>query len=168
MAQNVTTPAAEKLAGKYLLLVLGAELYAIPALSGKEIISTVSITKAPAGAPNFVRGVMNLRKRTVPVVDIRSKLSNEPAPEFTQRTCVVVLELSFDAAHTLIGIIADSVKVMLNFEAKDIQPTSEIHGTGNECVAGIAKASQGNPVILLDLGTLFTSSEVDALAELSW
>src|SRR3954471_20835925 len=107
-------------AGKYLSFHLGAEEYAIQVLKVREIVKLQHITGVPE-TPAELKGVINLRGKVIPVVDLRLRFGL-PEKEYGQRTCIVVVELG-RAATGPMGIIVDEVSEVLTLQESDIQDT---------------------------------------------
>ena len=139
--------------GKYLSFALGAEEYALPVLRVREIIKMMEITQVPK-VPAHVKGVINLRGRVIPIVDLRLKLGFE-AP-LTERTCIIVVETAFSAGPSALGVVVDGVEEVLNIGAEEIEPTPEF-GERIEAayMQGVVKSRSGVKV-LLDLDRLLT------------
>jgi len=138
------------LVGKYLTFALGNEEYSVPVLKVREIIKIMEITAVPQ-VPNYVRGVVNLRGKVIPVVDLRLKFGFPPQ-EYSERTCIIVVEVVLSAGRpVMMGIIVDHVSEVLNVTAEEIEQTPEF---GDEIetdyMKGIAKV-RGRVKILLDL-----------------
>src|SRR6476620_2000849 len=108
---TVTRPGTSTLAGKYLTVVLENEAYGIGVLKVREIIRMQKITPVPQ-MPTFVKGVINLRGRVIPIVDLRVKFGLKA--EFAERTCIVVVQVKLPQEHTVqMGLIVDSVDEVL-------------------------------------------------------
>jgi purine-binding chemotaxis protein CheW len=139
----------EELVGKYLTFALGNEEYSVPVLKVREIIKIMDITAVPQ-VPHYVKGVVNLRGKVIPVVDLRLKFGF-PAQDYTERTCIIVVEVMLATGARMMGIIVDHVSEVLNVTAEEIEQTPEF---GDEIqtdyMKGIAKV-RGHVKILLDL-----------------
>lgn len=135
--------------GKYLTFTLAGEEYGIGILKIKEIIGMMSITTVPQ-TPAFVKGVINLRGKVIPVIDLRLRFGMEPM-EYTDRTCTVVVEINGTSGTILIGTVVDSVSEVLNIKSEDIQDAPTF-GTrlNTESILGMAKI-EGGVKILLDI-----------------
>jgi purine-binding chemotaxis protein CheW len=105
---------------QYLSFFIGGEEYAVGILRVKEIIEYDVVTRVPA-MPPCVRGVINLRGRVVPVVDLALTFGLPESP-VTRRTCIVVVERAVDGDAVVMGIIADAVSQVLDLRAEDIEP----------------------------------------------
>jgi purine-binding chemotaxis protein CheW len=143
--------------GKYLTFSLGQEEYGIGILKVKEIIGMMPITPVPQ-SPGFVKGVINLRGKVIPVVDLRSKFGMEPK-EYSERTCIIVVEIRGDAGQVLMGIVVDAVSEVLNIRGIEIEDTPAFGvklDTGY--ILGLAKTDKALK-ILLDIDRVFRSEE---------
>mgnify|MGYP000107533925 CR=1 FL=1 len=121
----VTTPvvASNKQAGKYLTVVLDNEAYGLNVLKIREIIRMQKITPVPQ-MPAFVKGVINLRGRVIPIVDLRVKFGLKA--EFAERTCIVVVQVKLANDQIVqMGLIVDSVEEVVNLTAQEIEPVPE-------------------------------------------
>jgi purine-binding chemotaxis protein CheW len=137
--------------GKYLTLVLGRESYGIDVLKIREIIRLTGITSVP-NMPDYVRGVINLRGKIIPVLDLRRKFKLGEAAD-SEHTCIVVVQVR----RTLAGIIVDGVEEVTNIPATDIEPTPDF-GTDldTEYILGMAKV-KGAVKALLDIEKVITT-----------
>lgn len=136
-------------AGRYLTVQLAGEAYGIAVLKVREIIRLQKITPLPR-LPDYIRGVLNLRGRVIPVLDLRLRFGL--AAEMTERTCIVVVEVLNSLGltrHT--GLIVDAVEEVTHVAAEDIEPTPEL-GTqvDAESLLGMARI-KGTVKILLDI-----------------
>jgi len=107
--------------GKYLTFTLAGEEYGIGILKVKEIIGMMPITLIPQ-TPHYVKGVINLRGKVIPVVDLRLKFKMD-ATDYTERTCIIVVEISSDSGSIMMGIVVDSVSEVMNIKTEDIEET---------------------------------------------
>jgi len=146
--------------GKYLTFCLAGEEYGISILKVKEIIGMMPFTVVPQ-TPKYIKGVINLRGKVIPVVDLRLKFSIEAA-EYTERTCIIVVEITATGRTILMGIVVDSVSEVLNIKAADIEATPSF-GTklNTEYILGMAKAG-GSIKILLDIDKILSVEELQA------
>ena len=136
-------------AGKYLTFAPSEEEYGLPVLKVREIIKVMDITQVPQ-VPGHVRGVINLRGKVIPVIDLRLKFGFAQQ-DYTERTCIIVVEVMLANGARMMGIIVDHVSEVLNVTAEEIEQTPEF---GDEIqtdyMKGIAKV-RGHVKILLDL-----------------
>lgn len=136
--------------GKYLTFALGHESYGVPVLAVREIIRFCPITPV-ATMPPHVRGVINLRGRVIPVVDLRVRFGL-PAAEEHDRTCIVVAQVAAAAGGTRpYGVIVDAVEEVASFAAADLEPAPDFGGAVDaRFITGMAKGPAG-VVVLVDL-----------------
>jgi purine-binding chemotaxis protein CheW len=148
-------------AGKYLTFQLGREEFGIRVLKVREIMGLQEITAVPQ-TPAHVRGVINLRGKVVPVIDLRVKFGLEAA-EYTQRTCIIVTQVQMDLGSALMGIIVDGVSEVVNLAASDIEDTPDFgEDIGSRYLLGMAK-SKGKVKILLDIDKVLSLDELHDL-----
>ena len=148
ISQNGDPKPAPSVAGKFLTFLLGSESYGIEVLCIREIIRIQQITPVPQ-MPEHVRGVINLRGKVIPVIDLRIKLAL-PEAEATDRTCVIVLDIKSETGgNTLLGIVVDAVEEVLNIDAEQIEPSPDF-GTeiSREGCIGIATRKEGLMTLL--------------------
>lgn len=159
MDQAVKQMAARK--GKYLTFSMAGEEYGIGILKIKEIIGLMPITTVPQ-TPDFVKGVINLRGKVIPVIDLRLRFGVEEKA-YNERTCIIVVEIGGQAGTVLIGIVVDSVSEVLNIQAEDIEETPAF-GTRVDTgyISGMAKMN-GDIKILLDIDKVLNEQEIAAL-----
>ncbi len=144
--------------GKYLTFSLAEEEYGIGILKIKEIIGMMPITSVPR-TPRYVRGVINLRGKVIPVIDLRLRF-DMPEKEYTDRTCIVVVEIGGHSMEMVIGIVVDSVSEVLNITQEEIEATPDF-GTSldTDYILGMAKVD-GGVRILLDIDTVLSSEQM--------
>jgi purine-binding chemotaxis protein CheW len=149
--------------GKYLTFSLGREEYGIGILRVKEIIGMIRITPIPQ-TPLFVKGVINLRGKVIPVVDLRLRFGMEII-DYTDRTCIIVVEIDTDGGFLKMGIVVDSVTEVLNIKGADIEDAPRFGVRLNTAyILGVAKTG-GGVKILLDIDRVLTTQELDVLAD---
>jgi purine-binding chemotaxis protein CheW len=159
MAQAVK--AMEEREGKYLTFTLADEEYGIGILKIKEIIGMLPVTTVPQ-TPKFVKGVINLRGKVIPVIDLRLKFGMESI-DYTERTCIIVVEIDGTGRNVEIGTVVDSVSEVLSIKGEDIEDTPKF-GTKLETnyILGMAKM-EGGVKILLDIDRVLNSEEISVL-----
>ncbi len=149
---------------EYLQLVtfrIGEEEFAIPILSVEEIIRIVEITRLP-NVPPFVEGVINLRGRVIPVIDLRKRFGLETR-ERDERSRILIVTLGNGREEKTVGLIVDSVSEVLRLPEENFEPISGI-GTqiSAEYIKGIGKVGD-RLIILLDVERILSSEEKDLL-----
>lgn len=153
-AAAIDSPVVSARGGKYLTFVLGQEEYGIGIMHVREIIGMMAITAVPQ-TPDFVKGVINLRGKVIPVIDLRLKFGL-PEVQHTAETCVIVVEVR----QSQMGVIVDTVREVMDIEDGQIEDPPRF-GTkvDTEFILGMGKV--GNKVeILLDIGKVLTSEEM--------
>jgi purine-binding chemotaxis protein CheW len=146
--------------GKYLTFTLAGEEYGIGILKIKEIIGMMSITSVPQ-TPSFVKGVINLRGKVIPVVDLRLRFAMD-AIDYNDRTCIIVVEIG-GSTDIVIGIVVDSVSEVLNIKSEDIEDTPTFGTSLNtDYILGMAKM-EGKVKILLDIDTVLSREDIHML-----
>lgn len=161
---QVMDQAVKKMAdreGKYLTFSLDREEYGIGILKVKEIIGMMRITPVPQ-TPEFVKGVINLRGKVIPVIDLRLRFGMESI-DYNERTCIIVVEINTNSGKIHTGIVVDSVSEVLNIKSSDIEDTPTF-GTklNTDYILGMAKMG-GGVKILLEIDRVLSSQELDAL-----
>jgi purine-binding chemotaxis protein CheW len=160
-------PAAVKTdarAGKYLTFGLGKEEFAIQVMRVREIMGVQEITAVPQ-TPECVKGVINLRGKVIPVVDLRLKFGMPPQA-YTQRTCIIVVQIEHDDARLLTGVVVDEVSEVVTLQSGDIEDTPDFgRGAAVPYLLGMAKL-KGKVKILLDINRVMSDSDVRGLGDL--
>jgi len=143
--------------GKYLTFFLAGEEYGITILKVQEIIGMMPITSVP-GTPAFLRGLINLRGKVIPIVDLRRKFEMS-AVDQTAETCIIVVQVK----GIEMGIVVDRVSEVLNISADDVEDTPFFGAEVNtEYILGICKA-QGKVRILLDIDLILSHEDIQAI-----
>ncbi len=144
--------------GKYLTFSVDKEEYGISILKIKEIIGMMTITPVPQ-TPRFVKGVINLRGKVIPVLDLRLRFGMEEL-DYSERTCIIVVEISGQSGTVLIGIVVDAVSEVLSIKGEEIEETPTFGTTLNtDYILGMAKM-EGGVKILLDIDRVLTGEEI--------
>lgn len=153
---------AHKLTGKYLTVVLENEAYGIDVLKVREIIRMQKITPIPQ-MPEFVKGVINLRGRVIPVVDLRVKFNLRA--DFGERTCIVVVQVTLPSSVVQMGLVVDSVEEVVSLSAAEIEPTPDF-GTRIDTtyILGMAKI-KGVVKTLLEIDRVVSAQTVETLSK---
>ncbi len=156
--QGVTAVAEHQ---QYLTFKLGDETFAMPILMIKEILEYPELTNVPMMAA-CVRGVLNLRGRVVPVVDLAVRFGR-PASQPTRRTCVVILEVQSDEEQLDVGIIVDGVNQVIDIPQSEIEPPPSFGAKlRTDFIRGMGKVN-GSFVVILDSSTVLSIHEIAAL-----
>ena len=147
---SIETKSPDSLAGKYLTFSLHHESYGVDVLKVREIIRMTSITAVPQ-MPDFIRGVLNLRGKIIPVMDLRRRFQF-PSQEDNSQTCIVVAQVRLpDGKVTQMGLVVDGVEEVINLSQADIEATPDFGGQiCTNYILGIAKV-KGAVKALLDI-----------------
>lgn len=147
--------------GKYLIFNLANEEYGIPILKVQEIMGMQEVTTVPK-LPEFIKGVINLRGKIIPILDLRMKFAMEEK-EYTERTCIIVVSIEKDNHPITMGIVVDEVSEVENITKKQIEPPPEF---GNnilvEFLLGVGKIEK-RVVVLLDIDRVLSKEEADTI-----
>ncbi|MCK7467721.1 MAG: chemotaxis protein CheW [Desulfosudis oleivorans] len=106
--------------GKHLTFSLGNEDYGLPILQVREIIGMMEITHVPK-TPEFIKGVINLRGKIIPIMDLRLKFGMKSI-DYTERTCIIVVEIKINEIKRLMGVVVDMVSEVVNINQNEIEP----------------------------------------------
>ncbi len=148
--------------GKFLTFLMANEKYGLEILMVREIMGMMAVTSIPT-TPAFIRGVINLRGKVIPVVDLRLKFGIE-AKEDTQRTCIIVVHLTHTAQEMTMGIIVDEVSDVLDIDRDQIEPPPSFGANvRTDFILGMGKVEQ-KVMTMLDIDRVLTEQEV-ALVE---
>jgi len=160
-AGNEAGAVRRSLAGKYLTFRLAAEEYGLEILKVREIIGLMDITHVPR-TPDYIRGVINLRGKVIPVIDLRTKFNMEVSEE-TDETCIVVVEVSTTEGAVMMGVLVDAVSEVLDIQDEQIEDAPAF-GTGvnTRFILGIGKVND-EVKILLDIDEVLSSNEVSLI-----
>ena len=158
------TAQADARAGKYLTFQLGNEEFGVRVLKVREIMGIQEITAVPQ-TPDHVKGVINLRGKVIPVIDLRLKFGMVHA-EYTQRTCIIVTQVQGENGKILMGVVVDGVSEVLNLTAAEIEDTPDFGGNAaGQYLLGMAKV-KGKVKILLDIDQVLSSQDLHGLSEM--
>ena len=154
---------ADQQKGKYLTFMLAGEEYGTGILKVKEIIGLIDITPIPQ-TPEFIKGVINLRGKVIPVMDLRLRFRMEEM-EYNDRTCIVVVEIRKDQQTVTVGIVVDSVSEVVQIKGEEIEdPPKFGAGVNMDFIIGMAKKEAGVK-ILLDIDKVLKIDEFDVIAQ---
>jgi purine-binding chemotaxis protein CheW len=148
--------------GKYLTFSLAGEEYGIGILIVKEIIGMMTITSVPQ-TPGYVKGVINLRGKVIPVIDLRAKFGLESIG-YTERTCIIVVDIKGNIGAIQVGIVVDSVSEVLNIKSGEIEETPTFGSRlETDYILGMAKMG-GGVKILLDIDRVLCERDIQDVA----
>ena len=145
--------------GRFLTFLLGKEMYGIEIRYVTEIIGNQEITQVPE-MPDHIKGIINLRGKIIPVMDVRLRFGKEPK-EYDDRTCVIVVDFS----SISVGLIVDSVSEVLTIPPENVDEVPALNGGARSSfVKNIGKLENG-VVLLLDCAKLLSAEEINAVSE---
>ncbi|MDF3004495.1 MAG: CheW protein [Oscillospiraceae bacterium] len=150
----------DMLKGKYLIFLIGKELYGMDIRYITEIVGIQPITELPE-MPEYIRGITNLRGKIIPVMDARCRFK-KALREYDDRTCIIVIE----TGNIAIGLIVDSVTEVMTMDDKNIVPPPEIKMEKRQYIKGIGN-TDGNVKLLIDCKKLLSNDEVETLSPIA-
>lgn len=154
-------PQPDKRSGKYLTFMLGKEEFGVGVLKVREIMGIRDITAMPQ-TPPYMKGVIDLRGKVTPVIDLRLKFGLAGV-DYTERTCIIVVQVKSETASLVIGMVVDEVSEVIAVAAGDIEDTPDFGvRVATDYILGMAKA-RGKVKILLDIDAVLTSQEIHGL-----
>ncbi|MEJ5360312.1 MAG: chemotaxis protein CheW [Desulfobacterales bacterium] len=149
--------------GKYLTFSLGKEEYGIGILKIREIIGMLPITAVPE-TPPYVKGVINLRGKVIPVVNLRLRFGM-PEIEIGDRTCIIVVETAGEGGVMPVGIVVDAVSEVLNIRGEEIEdPPAFGVRVNTDYILGMAKRDKGVK-ILLDIDRVLGADHLETMRQ---
>ncbi|MEA1972941.1 MAG: chemotaxis protein CheW [Candidatus Cloacimonadota bacterium] len=152
---------AENYEGKYLTFYLKRELYGIPVSTILQIIAIPDITPIP-NTPKFVKGVINLRGKIIPVIDLRLKFGIEQT-EYNERTSIIVIKIDIDEKEIFIGVIVDTVAEVIDIDSKEIEERPEFGVKLNtDFILAMAKVND-RVVTLINIPKILSEKDLSKL-----
>jgi purine-binding chemotaxis protein CheW len=159
MTATTTSATVSANANKFLSFCLGDEQYGVEILRVREIIGLIAITALPQ-APSYVKGVMNLRGRIIPVIDLRAKFGL-PEVEATKETCIIVMD---GGEGDAMGVVVDSVREVQDIGRESIEPPPAFGCTvPMDYIQGMGKVKE-KVVILLNIAHVLSTAEREGLS----
>lgn len=151
--------------GKYLTLLLGQEEFGIRVQKVREITSMQQITVVPQ-TPSYVNGVLNLRGKVIPIIDLRLKF-DLPRAEISELTCIIVVEVQHGSSILLMGVVVDSVAEVITTTEDDIEDLPQVEdGSAGHHFFGLAK-TRNKITMLLNIEALLSPQELNTLDALA-
>jgi purine-binding chemotaxis protein CheW len=142
---------------KYLAFNLDREDYGIEIRHVTEIIGIQTVTRVPE-MPDFIKGVINLRGKVIPVMDVRLRFRMPPR-EYDERTCIIVVDIN----DTSVGVVVDEVREVMNIPESEVEPPPKTVGQkGGRFIQGVGKADN-SVIIILDVNHLLHEEELENL-----
>lgn len=150
--------------GKFLTFVLANQEYGVEILRVVEIVGMMEITPIPR-TPHFVKGVINLRGKIIPVIDLRLKFGLEEA-DYTEKTCIIVTEIDGIDTKFSMGVIVDTVSEVIAVNSQNIEKTPSFGGNFNpQDVLAMAKI-RGSVKTLLDINSILNNQDLSFISSL--
>ncbi len=138
------------LAGKYLTLAVSEEKYGLEILKVQEIIGMMHITRVPR-TNDYMKGVINLRGKIIPVIDLRLKFGLPSIPP-DERTCIIVVDANLKGKQVAVGVVVDTVLEVINFQGNQIEESPQYgNGLNTSFVLGMGRTSENQVIILIDI-----------------
>ncbi len=157
------TTNAESAARQYLTFTLAGDLYGVDIAQVSEVMDCIPITRIP-GTPDFLLGIINLRGKALPVVDLRLKFNLETTKR-TVSTCIIITEVEVESEKTMMGALADSVQEVFEIQRKDIEPPPKMGAKINtEFIQGMAR-HDNKFIIIMDVNKVLSTEELSAVQE---
>lgn len=153
MTAGATTTTPGFTSGHYMTMKIGDELFAIDVFQVREVLDVTPVTRVPTSPP-YLRGVVNVRGKAIPVVDLRYKFGLPQVPD-TVHTRIVVLEVAIDGEACVFGAQADSVHEVIELDASQIEPSPQLSTRWRaEIAKGLARRGS-DFIIVLDANAVF-------------
>ena len=160
---SVISSRSKELAGKFLTFCSGDEEFGLGILKVQEIIGLMKVTRVPR-VSSYIRGVINLRGKVIPIIDLRSRFQFDETPD-TDRTCIVVVQVDRGNDQVTMGIVVDEVSEVMDVAAVQIEPPPRFASTvGTNFLVGLAKVGE-RVIMLLDIDRLLSDEEVAEVVE---
>lgn len=152
-------------AGKYLTFLLGSESYGIHIMKVQEIVGFMTITRVPR-TPSFIRGVINLRGKVIPVIDLRVRFGMDAIPS-TGRTCVIVVRIYQNDSPVTMALIVDAVSEVVDIRPDQIEDSPSFgENVDTDYILGMGKCGE-KVVLLLDIDWVLAREEISAVAQVA-
>lgn len=156
---------SQQQATQYLTFTLREEGFAIEIAKVREVLDVTTMTKIPR-MPDYLSGVINLRGNVVPVMDLGQKLGMGQI-KYTKNTCIMIVELEVENAMVEMGVLTDSVQMVLDLHADDIESVPKMGTNLNtEFIKGMGRQSEDKFLIILDIDMVLSSEGEAALRDM--
>ncbi len=165
LTEHKNSPSIAAKGGKYLTFQLGKEIYGIEILKVQEIIGMMTVTHIPR-TPSFVRGVINLRGKVIPVIELRNKFEMQGL-EDTERTCIIVVQVNLATTNIIMGLIVDEVSEVLNIPIDQIESAPAFGASVNtDFILGMGKVVH-KVIMLLDVDKVLSDKEIGLVEKIA-
>ncbi|MBN1270068.1 MAG: purine-binding chemotaxis protein CheW [Kiritimatiellae bacterium] len=149
--------------GKFLTFMLGEECYGLEIMKAQEIIGMMKVTRVPK-TPAYVRGVINLRGKVIPVVDLRLAFGMTAKTD-TEKTCIIVVQVGQDIGQVTLGLLVDEVSEVLDIAADQMDPPPQFGASvDTDFLVGLGKVGQ-KVILLLDMDRLLSAGQMESAAK---
>lgn len=146
---------------KFLTFLLGEEIYGLPIKKVKEIIGMMEITHIPK-TQGYIKGVINLRGKIIPIVDLRLRFGMAEKA-YTERTCIIVIEVDAHESQRLVGIVVDAVSEVATIQKSDIEPPPQFDAQiEGDFLTGLGK-TKDKVIMILEIGKILNREELAGL-----
>lgn len=163
---KISTEPAPSVAGKYLTFSLSKETYGVEILKVIEINSMMPITHVPRCAP-YVKGVVNLRGKIIPVIDLRMLFGMDEM-KYDEKTCTIMVNVTVGDTRIAIGMIVDRVLEVADFEEAEIAPAPDYGASlDGDFIRGMGKTDDQAVVILIDIEKVLSRRESELVGQIS-
>lgn len=150
---------------KYLTFLMENELYGLPILSIKEITTVKSFVYVPE-MPNYLKGIINIRGKIIPVLDLRLRFGYEPK-EYDDKTCIIIVEIFKEQSNYLSGIIVETISDVVNIDKENIElPLIYSNNINYEFLSGIANHND-KTTLILNPNQVIYRKDIDAILSLN-
>jgi purine-binding chemotaxis protein CheW len=162
--QEITNTSSKE--GKHLTFQLAAARYGVDILQVQEIICVPPITRVPQ-APQYIQGVINLRGRIIPVMNLRTRFGL-PTIKFDEKSCIIVVIINKNSEKIALGVIVDTVLEVIDFSNSEIEPTPDYGVTlDTSFIKGIGRKSEESLNVLIDIDKLLNNEDRINISNLS-
>jgi purine-binding chemotaxis protein CheW len=164
--QELAPVTGKAIAGKYLTFAIADEHFGVEILKVIEIIGVMQFTRVPR-CPPYMKGVINLRGKIIPVVDLRMKFGLPEIP-YDEKTCTIITKVRVGEGDIAIGMIVDTVLEVVNFEPQQIENAPDFGvNLDSRFILGMGKVQDGRVTILVDISQVFSDTERSSLGTIA-
>ncbi|PKK88801.1 MAG: chemotaxis protein CheW [Candidatus Wallbacteria bacterium HGW-Wallbacteria-1] len=154
-----------ELAGKYLAFELSDEIYGIEILKVQELIGMMKVTRVPR-VPHFIKGIINLRGKVIPVIDLRLKFGL-PTLDISEKTCIIVVQITRENSKIIIGLMVDEVSEVIDIKTEQIEIAPSFGSSVNtDFLLGIGKVND-KVIMLMEVDQVLSVDELSDVADIA-
>lgn len=162
LSENIKSMATP---GKYMVFVLAGEEYGIDILKVQEIIGVIDVTRVPK-MPKYIKGVINLRGKIIPVINLRMKFGIEEI-EYTEKTCIIVVQVARGLKSVTMGVVVDEVEEVVDISSEQLEATPDFGSQIDmEFIMGVGKIDN-SVKLLLDIDKILSATDISAIVSTS-